>query len=67
MFGSASAGGSGLVRAQQVCKSLTHQILRGALEISDAEMDAINMEHHEFHRYWNDTISPQPPVRSGGS
>jgi len=37
------------------------------VKVSDAEMDAINIQRHEFHGDWNDTISPLPPVRSDRS
>jgi hypothetical protein len=32
--------------------------------VTDAEMNAINIQRHEFHGDWNYTISPQPPIRS---
>ena len=34
------------------------------VRVTDAEMDAINIQRHEFHGDWNYTISPQPPIRS---
>jgi len=37
------------------------------LRVSDAEMDAINLQRHEFHGEWNYTISPKPPIRSDSS
>lgn len=30
------------------------------IKVSDAEMDAINIEHHTFHGEWNYTIKPVP-------
>jgi hypothetical protein len=30
------------------------------IKVSDAEMDAINIEHHTFHGDWNYTIKPVP-------
>ncbi|MBB5577214.1 ISAzo13-like element transposase-related protein, partial [Rhizobium paranaense] len=35
------------------------------IKVSDAEMDAININRHQFHGDWNYTISPiiPPPVR----
>jgi Rhodopirellula transposase DDE domain len=35
------------------------------VKVSDAEMDAINVERHQFHGDWNYTIRPQ--IRSGKS
>lgn len=37
------------------------------IKVTNAEMDAINIQRHEFHGDWNYTISPQPPVRSDSS
>ena len=37
------------------------------VRVTDAEMDAINIQRHEFHGDWNYTISPQPPIRSDSS
>ena len=37
------------------------------VRISDAEMDAINIQRHDFHGEWNYTISPQPPICSDSS
>jgi hypothetical protein len=37
------------------------------VKVTDAEMDAINIQRHEFHGDWNYTISPLPPNRSGSS
>ena len=37
------------------------------VKVTNAEMDAINIQRHEFHGDWNYTISPQPPVRSDSS
>jgi hypothetical protein len=37
------------------------------VKVTDAEMDAINIQRHKFHGEWNYTISPQPPVRSDSS
>ena len=37
------------------------------VRVSDAEMDAINIQRHEFHGEWNYTISPKPPIRSDSS
>jgi hypothetical protein len=34
------------------------------VKVTDAEMDAINIQRHDFHGDWNYTISPQPPIRS---
>jgi DDE family transposase len=34
------------------------------IKVTDAEMDAINIQRHEFHGDWNYTISPQTPIRS---
>jgi hypothetical protein len=37
------------------------------VKVTDAEMDAINIQRHEFHGDWNYTISPLPPIRSDSS
>ena len=37
------------------------------VRVTDAEMDAIIIQRHEFHGDWNYTISPQSPVRSDSS
>jgi hypothetical protein len=37
------------------------------VRVSDAEMDAIIIQRHEFHGDWNYTISPQSHVRSDSS
>ena len=37
------------------------------VRVTDAEMDAINLQRHDFHGDWNYTISPQPPIRSDSS
>ncbi len=37
------------------------------LRVTDAEMDAINIQRHEFHGEWNYTISPLPPLCSDSS
>jgi DDE family transposase len=37
------------------------------VKVSDAEMDAINIQRHEFHGDWNYTINPLPNVRSDSS
>jgi len=37
------------------------------VKVTDAEMDAIAIQRHEFHGDWNYTISPQPPFRSDSS
>ncbi len=37
------------------------------VKVTNAEMDAINIQRHEFHGDWNYTISPQLPVRSDSS
>ena len=34
------------------------------VKVSDAEMDAINIQRHDFHGDWNYTINPPPNVRS---
>jgi hypothetical protein len=37
------------------------------LRVTDAEMDAINIQRHEFHGEWNYTISPQATICSDSS
>ena len=37
------------------------------VKVSDAEMSAIAIEHHDFHGDWNYTISPRPSARSDNS
>jgi hypothetical protein len=37
------------------------------LKVTDAEMNAINIQRHEFHGDWNYTISPQSHLRSDSS
>jgi hypothetical protein len=37
------------------------------VKVTDAEMDAINIQRHEFHGDWNYTISPLPTIRSDSS
>jgi hypothetical protein len=32
------------------------------VRVTDAEMDAINIQRHDFHGEWNYTISPLPPI-----
>lgn len=32
------------------------------IKVSDAEMDAINIQRHQFHGDWNYTISPSKPL-----
>ena len=39
-------------------------IYPAGVRVTDAEMDAINIQRHEFHGDWNYTISPQPLMRS---
>jgi transposase len=34
------------------------------VRVTDAEMNAINLQRHDFHGDWNYTISPLPPVCS---
>jgi hypothetical protein len=42
-------------------------IYPAGVKVSDAEMDAINIQRHEFHGDWNYTIRPLPNARSGSS
>jgi hypothetical protein len=37
------------------------------VKVSDVEMDAINIQRHEFHGDWNYTIRPLPHLRSDSS
>ncbi len=37
------------------------------IKVTDAEMDAINIQRHDFHGEWNYTINPIPPVCSDSS
>ena len=37
------------------------------VKVTDAEMDAINIQRHEFHGDWNYTIRPHHPIRSDSS
>jgi hypothetical protein len=37
------------------------------VRVTDAEMDAINIQRHDFHGEWNYTISPLPPICSDSS
>ena len=37
------------------------------VKVSDIEMDAINIQRHEFHGDWNYTIRPLPHLRSDSS
>jgi hypothetical protein len=37
------------------------------VKVTDAEMDAININRHDFHGEWNYTINPGAPVRSDSS
>jgi hypothetical protein len=37
------------------------------VRVSDAEMEALNIQRHDFHGDWNYTISPQPPICSDSS
>lgn len=32
------------------------------IKVSDAEMDAINIQRHQFHGDWNYTLSPSKPL-----
>jgi hypothetical protein len=34
------------------------------VKVTDAEMDSINIQRHDFHGDWNYTINPQIPIRS---
>jgi hypothetical protein len=37
------------------------------VKVTDAEMDTLNIQRHDFHGEWNYTISPQPPSRTDNS
>jgi hypothetical protein len=37
------------------------------IKVTDAEMEAINIQRHEFHGDWNYSISPQQMIRSDSS
>src|SRR6202049_1855055 len=37
------------------------------VRVTDAEMNAINIQRHDFHGEWNYTISPLPPICSDSS
>ncbi len=37
------------------------------VNVTDAEMDAINIYRHDFHGDWNYTIKPHAPIRSDSS
>ena len=37
------------------------------IKVTDAEMDAINIQRHHFRGEWNYTIRPQAPIRSDSS
>jgi hypothetical protein len=37
------------------------------VKVSDIEMDAINIQRHDFHGDWNYTIRPLPHLRSDSS
>ena len=37
------------------------------IKVTDAEMDSINIQRHDFHGDWNYTITPQLPIRSDSS
>jgi hypothetical protein len=43
---------------------IDRNIYPAGVKITDVEMDAINIQRHDFHGEWNYTISPLPPVRS---
>jgi hypothetical protein len=42
-------------------------IYPAGVKVSDAEMDAINIQRHEFHGDWNYTINPLANARSASS
>ena len=46
-----------------VCCEIDSNLYPKGVEVSDAELQAINISRHEFHGEWNYTISPnqQPP------
>jgi len=37
------------------------------IKVTNGEMDAINIQRHEFHGDWNYTIRPQDPIRCDSS
>jgi len=41
---------------------IDHNTYPAGVKVTDAEMDAINIQRHDFHGDWNYTISPQPLV-----
>ena len=47
----------------KVCCEIDGSLYPKGIEVTDAEMQAINLSRHEFHGEWNYTISPkqQPP------
>lgn len=47
----------------KVCCEIDGDLYPKGVQVSDAEMQAINISRHEFHGEWNYTISPnqQPP------
>jgi len=47
----------------RVCCEIDSNLYPKGVEVSDAELQAINISRHEFHGEWNYTISPnqQPP------
>jgi hypothetical protein len=47
----------------RVCCEIDSNLYQKGVEVSDAELQAINISRHEFHGEWNYTISPnqQPP------
>ena len=46
---------------------IDHNTYPAGVKVTDAEMNAINIQRHEFHGDWNYTISPQPHIRSDSS
>jgi hypothetical protein len=47
----------------KVCCEIDRNLYPKGVQVSDDEMDALNIEHHAFHGEWNYTISPlqRPP------
>ena len=47
----------------KVCCEIDGSLYPKGIEVTDVEMQAINLSRHEFHGEWNYTISPkqQPP------
>ena len=41
---------------------LDPSIYPAGVKVSDAEMESINLERHDFHCEWNYTINPRPPA-----